>query len=115
MNLTGDLPAAVQQFSAQLPALLKSLTDAGLTTEADLVQGLHATVSDAVSQAQDAIAIDLRPVVEESRHWRSILSHGFQGSIGGMPFSLKAMVSGDPSIADPNADPSQATPALSQG
>ncbi len=65
MNLTGDLPAAVQQFSAQLPALLKSLTDAGLTTEADLVQGLHATVSDAVSQAQDAIAVDLKPVVEQ--------------------------------------------------
>ena len=65
MNLTGDLPAAVQQFSAQLPTLLKSLTDAGLTTEAQLVQGLHATVSDAISQEQDAIAVDLKPVVEQ--------------------------------------------------
>ncbi len=65
MNLTGDLPAAVQQFSAQLPSLLKSLTDAGLTTEAQLVQGLHATVSDAISQEQDAIAIDLKPVVDQ--------------------------------------------------
>ncbi len=56
---------AAQAFLAGAPDLIAKLQNAGMTTEADLVQGLHATVSDAVSQAQDAIAIDLKPVVEQ--------------------------------------------------
>ncbi len=57
--------AAADEFIAVAPGLIASLQTAGMTTEADLMQRLHATVSDAISQEQDAIAVDLKPVVEQ--------------------------------------------------
>lgn len=112
LGLSDTGKAAADEFVAAAPDLIAKLQTAGMTVEAGLISGVHSVLTDGISQATSVVQADLAPLIEESKHWRSVLSSGIQGNIGGMPFSAKFMLSGDPSIADPHADPANANPAV---
>ncbi len=75
--------------STTLPEAAKIITDT-LTQVAVITNGLLNGVEGERLLAMQGITDALAPLLKESGAWREILSQGFVGSIGGIPFTIKA-------------------------
>ncbi len=101
MGVLGDATPGISKLVDDLPGIEKFTDD----ERSALTAGISKIAADSIAQAGSVIQADLAPLIEESKHWRAIFAFGFVGSIGGIPFQIKAMVPADPSIAVPGAPP----------
>lgn len=95
MDMTGGLApaitASVQAVIAQVPGIEKLLDD----EKNSLVQSMAALLQ----KASAVVQADLKPAVDESAAWRALISQGMntlatggiEGTIGGIPFTLRAV------------------------
>ncbi len=89
--------AAVDSFLAGAPALVDKLNAAGHTLEADLLSGIHTTLSEEISEVGATLLKVEAPMVaqlelanENVATLIGMLRDGFEGDIGGMKFNLRS-------------------------
>lgn len=93
-DFTGELGNKLTAISDKLIAAVPGIEGPIIAELHEDIAALIQAEKDGISQAGAVIQADLAPALDESRAWRAavkdLLTTGIVGSIGGIPFVVKA-------------------------